>query len=88
MAETKIAHAPGIITISDAYTTLGYCRYDDDGLIEYLFVHPQHRRRGLGLTLLMMVETKLAKQLSFAEPISPSGATLIAAYRARQPKEG
>ncbi len=34
--ELRINHADGIITIADANTTIGYCRYDECGAIEYL----------------------------------------------------
>lgn len=30
----RVDHTPGIITITDANTTIGYCRYDESGEIE------------------------------------------------------
>ncbi len=72
-----MTHTPGIITITDANTTLGYCRYDESGEIEYVFVSALHRRRGYGRQLLRMVEDRLGMALRFRAPISPLGERLI-----------
>jgi len=45
---TRVNHTSGIVTITDVYTTIGYCRYDPTGEVEYLFVSPAFRRRGYG----------------------------------------
>ena len=45
--ETRVNHAEGIVTIVDSNTTIAYCRYDDSGEIEYLFVGPSVRRSGV-----------------------------------------
>ena len=33
----RVRHEAGIITLCDANTTIGYCRYAEDGEVEYLF---------------------------------------------------
>lgn len=43
----RVDHTPGIITMTDANTTIGYCRYDESGEIEYVFVSASHRRKAM-----------------------------------------
>lgn len=82
----RIGHTDGIVTITDANTTIGYCRYDASGVIEYLFVNPGFRRRGHARHMLHLVEARLGIPLTFAPPISPLGHKLISAYtRQRAP---
>lgn len=78
--EPRINHAHGIITIADANTTIGYCRYDECGAIEYLFVGPPFRRRGYARRMLSLVEERLGKTLDFKPPFSPLGRLLVEAY--------
>jgi GNAT superfamily N-acetyltransferase len=81
----RVNHSPGIITITDANTTIGYCRYDDSGEIEYVFVSAAHRRMGYAKVLLGIVEERLATALRFQPPISPLGERLVGFYnRQRQ----
>ena len=82
---TCISHTDGIVTITDANTTIGYCRYAPSGEIEYLFVGPPFRRRGYAAMMLDIVEARLAITLRFSPPISPLGRHVVSAYsRARQ----
>lgn len=76
-----IRMTPGIVTIVDANTTIGYCRYTDTGEVEYIFVNPAHRRRGFAMQMLELVEMKVRRRLSFQLPVSPLGATLLARYQ-------
>ena len=78
----RINRTPGILTLTDANTTIGYCRYNPDGEVEYIFVHPAHRRRGYGRYLLKLVEQAVQRPLSFQSPISPLGRALQDAYEA------
>jgi GNAT superfamily N-acetyltransferase len=77
----RINHTPGIVTLTDANTTIGYCRYDDSGAIEYVFVNTAHRRKGYARLLLGLVEARLAVPVSFQPPISPLGERLINFYQ-------
>ena len=84
-SEVRVHDADGIITITDANTTIAYCRYDCSGEIEYLFVGPPFRRRGYAAMMLDIVEARLAITLRFSPPISPLGRHVVSAYsRARQ----
>ncbi len=78
--KTCISQSDGVITITDANTTIGYCRYEPSGEIEYLFVGPAFRRRGYAAMMLDIVEARLGKTLRFAPPISPLGLHVVSAY--------
>ena len=71
-----INHTPGILTITDANTTIGYCRYTESGEIEYIFVNSASRRKGHAKHLLKIIEARLQRKLSFQTPISPLGKKL------------
>jgi ribosomal protein S18 acetylase RimI-like enzyme len=78
----RVNRTPGILTLTDANTTIGYCRYNPEGEVEYIFVHPAHRRRGYAQYLLKLVEQAVQRPLSFHSPISPLGQVLKNAYEA------
>ena len=83
--KTRVNHADGIVTITDVNTTIGYCRYDLSGEIEYLFVSPAFRRRGYATKILNIVEKHLGTVLRFRPPISPLGRHVVGSYgRGRQ----
>ena len=75
-----VNHTPGIVTITDANTTIGYCRYDESGEIEYIYVNGAHRRKGHAKQLLKLVEECVQLKLSFQPPISPLGEKLKGFY--------
>lgn len=81
----RVSRTPGILTLTDANTTIGYCRYNPLGEVEYIFVHPAHRRRGFAQHLLKLVEQAVQRPLSFQSPISPLGQALKNAYEAWRP---
>lgn len=83
----RINHTDGILTVTDANTTIGYCRYAPSGVIEYLFVNPGFRRRGHARQMLTLVETHLGLPLQFAPPISPLGRHVIDAYTRQRPQD-
>ena len=78
----RVNRTPGILTLTDANTTIGYCRYNPDGEVEYIFVHPAHRQRGYAQYLLKLVEQAVHRPLSFQPLISPLGQVLKNAYEA------
>ena len=83
--EFAVSHASGIITVTDANTTLGYCRYGDDGEVEYLFVQSARRRKGLAMRLLALVEQQVGRPLRFRQPLSPTGRRLVDSYLRARP---
>ena len=80
-------HTPGILTITDANTTIGYCRYNESGEIEYIFVNSASRRKGHAKQLLKIVEARLQRTLSFQKPISPLGNKLKHFYKIESCRE-
>ncbi len=82
-----INQTSGIVTIADANTTIGYCRYTDTGEVEYIFVNTAYRRRGFAKQLLGLVEASVQRRLRFQPPISPLGATLQTYYATRAERE-
>jgi GNAT superfamily N-acetyltransferase len=84
----RVDHTPGIITITDANTTIGYCLYDQAGEIEYVFVNPSHRRSGYAKWMLAEVEQCLTTIRGFRLPISPLGEKLVASFNRRRGDRG
>mgnify|MGYP005674088683 FL=1 len=67
----------GIITFKNINTTLGFARYNEMGEIEYIFVNPIFRRKGLAKKLIKIIEKKTCKKPIPQEPISPLGKKLF-----------
>ena len=67
----------GIITFKNRNTTLGLTRFNDQGEVEYIFVNPMFRRKGLAKKLLKMVKDKTGKKPIPQKPISPLGKKLF-----------
>ena len=67
----------GVITLKNINTTLGFVRYNQEGEVEYIFVHPLFRRNGLAKKLLKMVEEKTKINPKPQDPISPLGKKLF-----------
>ena len=72
-----IIETDGVITFKNQNTTLGFIRYDNSGEIEYIFVNPIFRKKGLAKKLLKITKQKLGKTLIPQEPISPLGRKLF-----------
>ena len=79
----RVIAAEGVTTLASVNTTLGYCRYNETGEVEYLFVGAPFRRRGVASWLLRRVAQEIGRPLVFREPISPLGRALIGAYVAQ-----
>jgi len=74
---------PGILTLINANTTIGYCRYNESGEIEYIFISSRYRRKGYAKKMLFILEDHLRCELSFQAPISPLGMQLKNYYDSR-----
>jgi len=72
-----IIETDGVITFKNQNTTLGFIRYDNSGEVEYIFVNPIFRKKGLAKKLLKITKQKLGKSLIPQEPISPLGKKLF-----------
>lgn len=84
-AGLRLGQAEGILTLGDANTTVAYCRFAEDGEVEYLFVASPWRRRGLACWLLGQVASLTGQRLRFRGPLSPQGRGLVEAWSRMQP---
>jgi GNAT superfamily N-acetyltransferase len=73
----QISHDEGVITFKNSNTTIGFIRFNDKGEVEYIFVNPAFRKKGIAKKLLKLTEEKLCKKLIPQEPISPLGKKLF-----------
>ena len=72
-----ISLSDGIITFKNINTTLGFVRYNEKAEVEYIFVNPMFRRKGLAKKLLQIVEEKTKIKPQPQDPISPLGEKLF-----------
>ena len=73
----ELNETDGVFTFKNNNTTLGFVRFNKTGEIEYIFVNPIFRKKGLAKKLLNLVKEKTGKKIVLQEPISPLGSKLI-----------
>jgi GNAT superfamily N-acetyltransferase len=66
-----------VITFKNKNTTIGFIRFNETGLVEYIFVNPAYRKKGIAKKLLKLTREKLGKDLIAQAPISPLGKKLF-----------
>ena len=71
----------GVITFKNINTTLGFVRYNEEAQVEYIFVNPFFRRKGLAKKLLSIVEEQTKIKPKPQDPISPLGEKLFKVKR-------
>ena len=69
----EIKETDGVFTFKNENTTIGFVRFNEKGKVEYIFVNPIFRKRGLATKLLQLVREKTEKEIILQEPISPLG---------------
>jgi len=72
-----ISEIDGVITFKNKNTTIGFIRFNYKGEVEYIFVNPAFRKRGLAKELLKLTKEKIGKDLTPQKPISPLGKKLF-----------
>jgi GNAT superfamily N-acetyltransferase len=72
-----ISEIDGVITFKNKNTTIGFIRFNNKGEVEYIFVNPAFRKRGLAKELLKLTKEKIGKDLTPQKPISPLGKKLF-----------
>ena len=77
LSQYTLKQSDGVFTFKNKNTTLGFVRFNERGEVEYIFVNPIFRERGLAKKLLKLVKEKTGKKLVFQEPISPLGRKLL-----------
>ena len=77
MSDYELTQSDGVFTLKNLNTTIGFVRFNNSGEIEYIFVNPIFRKKGLAKKLLKLVKEKTKKNLVFQDPISPLGSKLL-----------
>ena len=73
----KLDESDDVFTYKNENTTLGFVRFNDKGEVEYIFVNPIFRKKGIATRLLKLVKEKTGKEIVLQEPISPLGSKLL-----------
>ena len=58
----KIEETEGVFTFKNENTTIGFVRFNENGEVEYIFVNPIFRKKGLANKLLQLVKKKQEKK--------------------------
>ena len=77
LSNYELTQSDGVFTLKNINTTIGFVRFNTNGEIEYIFVNPIFRNKGLAKKLLSLVREKTKKELVFQTPISPLGSKLL-----------
>ena len=72
-----ISFSDGVVTFKNINTTLGFVRYNKEAEVEYIFVNPIFRRKGLAKKLLQKIKERTNATPKPQEPISPLGEKLF-----------
>ena len=67
----------GVFTYKNDNTTLGFVRFNRSGEVEYIFVNPIFRKKGIAKKLLNLVKDKTGNLPIPQDPISPLGKKLF-----------
>jgi GNAT superfamily N-acetyltransferase len=73
----KLDESDGVFTYKNENTTLGFVRFNEIGEVEYIFVNPIFRKKGIATRLLKLVKKKTGKEIVLQESISPLGSKLL-----------
>ena len=76
-SEYIISQSDGVITFKNKNTTLGFIRFNEKSEVEYIFVNPAFRKKGLAKKLLRLTKEKTGMNLIPQKPISPLGKKLF-----------
>ena len=77
LSNYKLIKSEDVYTLKNLNTTIGFVRFNIKGEIEYIFVNPIFRRKGVAKKLLNLVKEKTKKDIILHEPISPLGSKLL-----------
>ena len=73
----ELVECEGIITLKNLNTTIGFVRFNTESEIEYIFVNPIFRKKGIAKKLLNLVQKRSKNKIIFQEPVSPLGLKLL-----------
>jgi GNAT superfamily N-acetyltransferase len=77
LSKFELSETDGVFTFKNSNTTIGFVRFNKKGEVEYIFVNPLFRKKGLAKKLLLLVKEKTGKNIVLQEPISPLGTKLL-----------
>ena len=63
----KIEKTEGVFTFKNENTTIGFVRFNEKAEVEYIFVNPIFRKKGLATKLLQLVREKTKKDIILHE---------------------
>ena len=73
----ELTETDGVFTLKNVNTTVGFVRFNKIGEVEYIFVNPIFRKKGIAKKLLKLVKDRTNKKIIFQKPISPLGSKLL-----------
>jgi GNAT superfamily N-acetyltransferase len=73
----ELIESDGVFTFKNLNTTIGFVRFNSIGEVEYIFVNPIFRKKGLAKKLLRLVKEKTGKEIILQGPLSPLGSKLL-----------
>ena len=77
----ELVESDGVFTLKNLNTTIGFVRFNKSGEVEYIFVNPIFRKKGIAKKLLKLVKGKTKKKIIFQTPISPLGSKLLKSFK-------
>ena len=77
LSNYELVETEGVFTLKNINTTVGFVRFNNIGEVEYIFVNPIFRKKGIAKKLLELVKKKTQKKIIFQKPISPLGNKLL-----------
>ena len=77
LSNYELVETEGVFTLKNINTTVGFVRFNNIGEVEYIFVNPIFRKKGIAKKLLKLVKKKTQKKIIFQKPISPLGNKLL-----------
>jgi len=77
----ELVQNDGVFTLKNQNTTVGFVHFNELGEVEYIFVNPIFRTKGLAKKLLKLVRKKTGKKIILQPPISPLGQNLLASIK-------
>ncbi len=80
LSELSAQVADDTVILRNANTTIGYARFSASARsLDYIYVNPAFRRRGVGRRLVALSEERCKARLVPAAPLSPMGTAFFAA---------
>ena len=73
----ELIETDGVFTLKNINTTIGFVRFNKIGEVEYIFVNPIFRKKGIAKKLLNLFKKKTKKEIVLQKPLSPLGLKLL-----------